>query len=86
MLPENMPYYRGPRVQPPVDEVTVEANHIHSLMSTITTSASGSPDTLCIRPIQFGSFPDDTISIEDASRAMYNSVFASYALQTSQFS
>ena len=87
MLPENMPYYRGPKIQPPVGEVTVEANHVQSLMATITsTSASVSTDTLCIRPIQFGSFPDDAISIGDTSRSMYNSEFASYALQTSQFS
>jgi hypothetical protein len=86
MRPENMPYYRGPKIQSPVRGVTVEAIHVQSLMATITTSASVSTDTLCIRPIQFGSFPDNAVSIGGTSRSMYNSEFASYALQTSQFS
>ena len=86
MLPENMPYYRGPKIQSPVRGVTVEAIHVQSLMATITTSASVNTDTLCIRPIQFGSFPDNAVSIRDTSKSMYNSEFASYALQTSQFS
>ena len=55
MLPENMPYYRGLRIQPPADAAAVEALHVQTLLTATVTPVSVSPNTLCIMPIRFGS-------------------------------
>ena len=86
MLPENMPYYRGPRVKFPPDEAAVETNHIHTLLTEIMTNFSGWSTPLSIMPIQIGTFADADPSPVLHSWAMYDSEYASYAFQASQFS
>ena len=39
MLPENMPYYRGPRVKLPPDEAAAEASHIQTLRTDMVSTA-----------------------------------------------
>ena len=58
MLPENMPYYRGPRVNLPPDEAAAEASHIQTLLTEMVTNSSGWSTLLSIMPIQFGTFVD----------------------------
>ena len=86
MLPENMPYYRGPKVRLPAVAAAVEATHVQTLVTSTLPSTLDSPGTLCTLPIQFGSFPDAAVSNEATTRAMYNSELASFAFQASQFS
>ena len=86
MLPENMPYFRGPRVKLPREDRTAEARHVQSLLTELATNTSGWTTPLSVRPIQFGTFADSEVSTTRTSRALYNSEFSSYALQVSQFS
>ena len=86
MLPKNMPYYRGPKVKHPPDEAAAEASHIQTLLTEMVTNSSGWSTPLSIMPIQFGTFADADPSPVLNSWAMYNSEYASYALQASQFS
>ena len=87
MLPENMPYYRGPRVKLLPDEAAVESSHIHStLLTKIVTNGSGWSTPLSIMPIQFGTFADADPSPMLNYWEMYNLEYASYAFQASQFS
>ena len=85
MLPANMPYYRGPRIQPTADETAAEASHIQTLMTAIATPVPNSPTILSITPIKFLTSKRRAVHAPDA-RVMYNSEFASYALQVSEFS
>jgi len=41
MLPENMPYYRGPRVKLSPDKVATEASHIQTLLTEMVKYSSG---------------------------------------------
>lgn len=85
MLPENMPYYRGPKVQHSSDEAAVEMIHIQSLLlSTVTTASTGN-DSLCTMPVIFGSFPHCSLATAASFKTLYNSELASYALTASQF-
>ena len=81
MLPKNIPYYKGPRVKIPPDKADVEASHIQTLLTEMVTNSLGWSTPLSIMPIQFGTFAD-----AEPLRSMYNSEYASYALQASQFS
>jgi hypothetical protein len=77
MLPENMPYYRGLRIQPPADAAAVEALHVQTLLTATVTPVSVSPNTLCIMPIRFGSSSNAAVYQVATSWAMCNSEFAS---------
>ncbi len=85
MLPENMPYYRGPIVKLPPDKAATEASHIQTLLTEMVTNSLGWSTTLSILPVQFGTFDDADPSLVLNSRAMYNSEYASYAFHASQF-
>ena len=85
MLPENMPYYRGPKVLPPIAEVTVEAQHVQALMNEITHHHSHQAMTLSIMPVRFGTRGSNDLPSDGSTRSMYNSEFACYALHASQF-
>ena len=86
MLPENIPYYRGPRVKLPPDEAALEAIHIRTLLTEIVINSLGWSTPLSIMPVRFCTFADAEPLPMLNSRAMYNAEFASYALQASQFS
>jgi hypothetical protein len=86
MLPQNIPYYRGPRIKLPPDEAAVETSHIQTLLTEMVTNGAGWSTQLSIIPIQFGTFDDVDPSPVLNSWAMYNLEYASYAFQASQFS
>ena len=83
MLPEHMPYYRGPKVQLPAPEAAVEASHVQTLAALADVDATAT--SLSTLPIQFGGFPEGTAIAGQPSRRRYNSELACYALQTYQF-
>jgi hypothetical protein len=64
----------------------MEANHVQTLMSDIVTIGSTRDSPLSNVPIQFGTFDKAVPSPGKASWTMYNSEFACYAFQASQFS
>ena len=72
MLPNNMPYYRGPRVKLPSDKAAMEASHIQTLLTEIVTNGTGWSTQLSIMPIRFGTFDDADPSPVLNSWAMYN--------------
>ena len=64
----------------------MESSHIQTVLTEIVTNCSGWSTPLSIMPIQFGTFADADPSPVLNSWAMYNSEYASYAFQASQFS
>ena len=85
MQPENMPYYRGPRVKYPGNSkqtVNVAAN---SLLAMIVTQERFSPPCLANYPVQFGRFPGDQV-YDTNTRALYNSEYPALAFHASRFS
>ena len=85
MRPENMPYYRGPRVQPvtPV-EATADAHHIQDLLTDIVMSTSDTGSRLVNVPVRFGHVSSGSPPAQ--TRALLNSEFASYAFHAMHFS
>jgi hypothetical protein len=84
MKPENMPYYRGPRVHTP--DTTAErtdANHIHAPVSSVTVNNCHGLCHLSNIPVKFGDFGHVTPS---TSRALHNDEFPCYAMQVLRFS
>jgi hypothetical protein len=87
MRPENMPYYRGPRIQQPSPEVsTADAHHIQGLLSELIVLEGRGHTTLSNRPVRFehlkSSLPDTAGS---NARTLLNSEFARYAHETTNF-
>ena len=85
MLPENMPYYRGPRVVPPpsADEQTTDVNHCQSLLTQVLTHSSYGLCHLSVNPVTFGEF--DTVTPSNG-HASTNHKFPCYAQQVLCFS
>ena len=54
MLPENMPYYRGPRVKLPPDEAAADTSHIQTCLTETVTNSLGWSTPLSIMPVHFG--------------------------------
>jgi hypothetical protein len=86
MRPENMPYYRGPRIQEP-SGMTVPANvlHIQSLVTDIVSSNGNGHTHLSNVPVRFGKFDGVSPKPKQVARTLLNSEFASYAQQAQQF-
>ena len=61
MLPENMPYYRGLKFQPPADAAAVEASRAQTLLTATVIPVSVSHNTLCIMRIRFGLYPNAAV-------------------------
>ncbi len=85
MLPENMPYYQGPRVIPPSGAATptTDVNHCQSLLSTIMPNNCNGLSHLSVTPVKFGDF--DTITPSDG-HASTNPKFLCYAQQVLHYS
>jgi hypothetical protein len=86
MRPENIPYYRGPRVQPvTATKATADAHHIQSLLTDIVMSTSTGGTVLVNVPVRFGhaTTPPHTSTVP--TRALLNLEFASYAFQAMYF-
>jgi hypothetical protein len=77
MQPENMPYYRGPRVRHPDD--LEDANAVvaaESLLTTIVAEERYTPPCLANYPVRFGEFTPPT---DAAIRHLYNLEFPALA-------
>jgi hypothetical protein len=86
MHPENMPYYRGPRVQL-VTKTSEAANalHIQSLLTDIIVSSCTGQAFLSNIPVRFGHAALPTCRSATRPRALLNLEFASYAFQVMSF-
>jgi len=89
MKPENMPYYRGPRIPiehcqlgTSTDEVDVDVNAT-TLMTTILTQGDIGHTNLSIRPFQVGTFNSMPLG---SSRTNYNADIPALAYRATTFS
>jgi len=66
MRPENMPYYRGPRIQNPKDacDPTPDAIHIQTLLTHIVVRRNTGNAALSVIPVRFGTFPATRMSVQ----------------------
>jgi hypothetical protein len=88
MRPENMPYYRGPRVQPVTTERKVaeaDAHHIQSLLTDIVMSTYIGSTALFIIPVCFGHAVPHTSTSAAPTRALLNLEFTSYVFHAMYF-
>ena len=85
MRPENMPYYRGPRIQRPTTESNAADNlHAGNLLTELITSNGCGPTHLSNVPICFG-FMDSSAQANSSTHVLLNSKFACYARKATQF-
>jgi hypothetical protein len=82
MCPENMPYYRGPQVQP-VTKTSKAANalHIQSLLTDIIVLSCTGQAFLSNIPVWFGHVASPSCRSATRPHALLNSEFASHAFQ-----
>jgi hypothetical protein len=87
MHPENMPYYRGPRiVQPtPPTAPSADALHIQLLLTNIVFSNGLRNTALLNVPVRLGTFDGDFPGHRTEAHALLNSEFACFAHQCLQF-
>jgi hypothetical protein len=86
MRPENMPYYRGPRIQEPSETAaSADTLHIQSLISNIVSSFSCGHTHISNVPICFGEFDGACPRPRQAAQTLLNLEFVSYALQAQWF-
>ena len=86
MRPENMPYYRGPRILPPTPTAESEnILHIQGLLTDLIVSDGRGHTHLSNAPIQFGKIDSSLPTTGQPARALLNSEFAQYARQTMNF-
>ena len=86
ILPENMPYYRGPRVIPPLaptNEPSTNVNYCQSLFTQIVTNNCQDLLHLSVTPVKFGEF--DTVT-PSTRHAALNHEFPCYAQQILHYS
>ena len=85
MQPENMPYYRGPRVTTPPDDTvdTTDATHCQAIASALLINNCCGLCHLSNVPVKFGDFEKTT---PQTTRALHNDEFPCYAQQVLQFS
>jgi hypothetical protein len=85
MLPENMPYYHGPRVILPstCEAITSDVNYCHYIQSTIVHHNLHGLSHLSVTPVKFGDF--DTVTPLD-NHASTNHKFPCYAQQVVHYS
>jgi hypothetical protein len=86
MRPENMPYYRGPRVQKaPSDIDKADSLHIQSLLSELIVSEGRGHNTLSNCPVRFELHQTSIPDTCSKARTLLNSEFAQYAHETMNY-
>jgi hypothetical protein len=86
MRPENMPYYRGPRIWPePPSNNTTESLHIQSLLTDIVTLICNENTYVTNVPVRFGHVHSTNDTPSSRTRELLNSKHASYAFQAMYF-
>ena len=98
MLPEHMPYYRGPRIHR--DTNTAESRDIditnsddtnqmdtnaNTLLATILPSINSGPASFFIRPVAFGNFGPSSPTTGSQDRHLYNADLPVYAHSIAKF-
>ncbi len=85
MQPENMPYYRGPRVTTPPDDTAdiTDAAHCQAIASALLIDDCCGLCHLSNVPVKFSDFEK---AIPQMARALHNDEFPCYAQQVLQFS
>jgi hypothetical protein len=87
MRPENMPYYRRPRIQEPTKSaVPADALHIQSLITEIVSSFGCGHTHLSNVPIQFGEFNSAHSPPRQAAQTLLNSEAQQFDWAISSFS
>jgi hypothetical protein len=77
MRPENMPYYRGPRIQKSSSEIDqADSLHIQSLLSDLIVSEGVGHTTLSNRPVIFEYLKSSLPDTCSKARTLLNSEFA----------
>ena len=85
MRPENMPYYRGPRIQQPTtDSDAAENLHAGNLLTELITSNGCGPTHFSNIPVRFG-FMESSAHAKPPTRVLLNSEFTRYAREATQF-
>ncbi len=88
MRPENMPYYRGPRIQQPTPSTDAADNlHIQTLLTVLVVLGSRGHTHLLNVPVRFGNLPPSTTNGTRSTSActLLNNEFARYAHETMNF-
>jgi hypothetical protein len=86
MRPENMPYYRGPRFQPPTPAAeSADTLHIQSLLTDLIVSDGRGHTHLSNVLIQFGELTSSLPYTGQPTRTLLNNEFAQYAKETMNF-
>ena len=86
MRPENMPYYRSPRIQKSSPEIeNADALHIPGLLSELIVLEGGGHNTLSNCPVRFEQPKSSLPDTGSNARTLLNSEFARYAHETTNF-
>ena len=86
MHPENMPYYRGPRIQKPSPEnESAETLCIQGLLSDLLVLDGGGHTILSNHPVRFEQLQSSLTNTGSQARTFLNSEFARYAHETTNF-
>ncbi len=86
MRPENMPYYRGPRIHKPSPEIDkADTLHIQGLLSELIVLEGGGHTTLSNRPVRFEQLKSSLPDTCSNAHTLLNSEFARYTHETTNF-
>ncbi len=79
MRPENMPYYRGPRIQQPMTDSDAADNlHAGNFLTELITSNGCGPTHFSNIPVRFG-FMESSAQANYSTCTLLNSKFSRYA-------
>ncbi len=80
MRPENLPYYRGPRILKPSPEAsTADAHYIQGLLSKLIVLEGGGHTILLNLPVRFDQLKSSLPDTGSSAHTLLNSEFAQYA-------
>ena len=86
MHPENMPLYRGPRIQKPSPETeSTETHYIQGLLSDLIVLDGRGHTILSNHPVRFEQLQSSLPNTGSHAQALLNSKFARYAHETTNF-
>ena len=86
MLPENMPYYCGPRIQKPSPEVeSADTHYIQGLLSQPIVLDDGGHTTLSNCLVRFEQLQSSLPDTGSKARTLLKLDFAQYAHKTTNF-
>ena len=85
MRPENMPYYRGPRIQKPSPETqSAEMHHVKGLLSDLILLDGRGHTIMSNLPVRIEQLHSSLPNTGSHARALLNSKCARYAHETTE--